>query len=287
MSFFYEGDLAMFRGFYTVASGMLAQQRRTELLTNNMSNANTPGYKADQSSLRAFPEMLLQSFGQQKLPIKGGTNVPFNTLVGPVNTGVYMQETLPNFVQGDVRETGLGTDLALVDVNMPVNENGLMGSIFFTVEHPEGGVRYTRNGNFTVDAAGFLTTASGQYILDENGNRILLQSDQFTVTEEGFIMENNQVTARIGVAFAENPATLIKEGNGLFRTENDDLLPSAYTNENVFFRTQQGFLERSNVDATKTMTELLSAYRAFEANQKVLQAYDRSMEKAANEIGRL
>lgn len=275
----------MFRGFYTVASGMIAQQRRTELLTNNLSNVNTPGYKADQSSMRAFPEMLLQSFGQKSIPVKGGTNIPQASLVGPINTGVYMQETLPNFLQGDLRETGLGTDVALLDVNMPVGENGISGSVFFTVEHPDGGVRYTRNGNFTVDAAGYLTTASGYYILDENGNRILLQSDQFTITDDGFITENNQVTARLGLAFAENPATLIKEGNGLFRT--DENLPNAYTIDNAYFRTQQGFLERSNVDPTKTMTELLTAYRAFEANQKVLQAYDRSMEKAANEIGRL
>lgn len=60
----------LLRGFYTAASGMIAQQRRTEMLTNNISNANTPGFKADQSSLRAFPEMLLSSIDQKTIPTK-------------------------------------------------------------------------------------------------------------------------------------------------------------------------------------------------------------------------
>ena len=80
----------MFRGFYTVASGMLAQQRRTEMLTNNMANANTPGFKEDQSSLRAFPEMLLQRMDDQgaHIPTQKGLNLPFNKQIGSLSTGV-------------------------------------------------------------------------------------------------------------------------------------------------------------------------------------------------------
>ncbi|HBE2402087.1 TPA: hypothetical protein KL340_005365, partial [Escherichia coli] len=59
----------MLRGFYTAAAGMIAQQRKTDLLTNNMANSNTPGFKADQSSLRAFPELLLQRMGKQTVPV--------------------------------------------------------------------------------------------------------------------------------------------------------------------------------------------------------------------------
>jgi flagellar basal-body rod protein FlgG len=76
----------------------------------------------------------------------------------------------------------------------------------------------------------------------------------------------------------------MKEGDGLYRTENEEQLPNAVDNQ---FRIQQGYIERSNVDVSQTMTEMLSAYRSFEANQKVLQAYDRSMEKTVNEIGRV
>lgn len=278
----------MFKGFYTVASGMISQQRKTEMLANNMANANTPGFKADQSSIRAFPEMLLQRFDQRKIPTENGLKLPYNTPIGSINTGVYMQEAIPKFIQGDLRETELHTDVALVDINIPANEeNGLKGTVLFTVQHPNGDVRYTRNGNFTVDGKGFLTTASGLYVLNEQGGRIQLSSDKFTINSNGVLTGENGETARLGIGFAENPQRLIKEGDGLFRTEDGNELPNAYNADGVLFTLQQGFLERSNVDVAKTMTDMLTAYRAFEANQKVLQAYDRSMEKAANDIGRI
>ncbi|WRP06404.1 flagellar hook-basal body protein [Rossellomorea aquimaris] len=278
----------MFRGFYTVASGMLSQQRKTEMLTNNMSNANTPGYKADQASMRAFPEMLMERMDSTSIPTENKLSLPFNQKVGALNTGVYMQETIPSFLQGDLQETGRSLDIALLDVSMPANEEtGSTGSIFLAVEGADGNRRYTRNGNLTVNGNGFLTTNSGFYILDENGERIQLDSDQFTVGEKGQILVDENVEATLGVGYSDNPNRLVKQGDGLFATEGNVPLPDAYEQANVSFTTKQGFLERSNVDASRTMTDMLSAYRAFEANQKVLQAYDRSMEKAANEIGRV
>ncbi|MBS4218924.1 flagellar hook-basal body protein [Bacillus sp. FJAT-49711] len=255
----------MLRGFYTAASGMYAQQRKTDLLTNNMANINTPGFKEDTSAIRAFPEMLLQR-------IEAGNSTP--KTVGPINTGVYMQETLPRFIQGDLRQTNLGTDLALTDLED--------SPVFFTVEE-NGQTKYTRNGRLTLDAEGLLTTAEGFPVLDVNGNRIRLNSDQFKVASNGIIEENGVQVARLGIAAAENPEALIKEGNGLYRTENNAQLPNA----DGTFSISQGFLEASTVDPTRAMAEMLSAYRAFEANQKVVQAYDRSMEKAVNEIGRV
>ncbi|MCK6206656.1 flagellar hook-basal body protein [Bacillus infantis] len=277
----------MFRGFYTVASGMLSQQRKTEMLTNNMANANTPGFKADQASMRAFPEMLLQSAGQYSLPVEKGYKVPVNQPIGPINTGVYMQEAMANFLQGDIRETNQKTDLALVDLAMPINEAGIAGSAFFKVEGADGQARYTRNGDFTLDGEGFLTTSSGQYILDDGDNRIQLASDQFTVDEAGRITGANGETGIIGIAFAADPQRLIKEGGGLYRTDDGNPLENAAGNPDAGFQLKQGFLEGSNVDSSRTMTDMLTAYRSFEANQKVLQAYDKSMEKAANEIGRV
>ncbi|MFI8687669.1 flagellar hook-basal body protein [Rossellomorea sp. NPDC077527] len=278
----------MFRGFYTVASGMLSQQRKTEMLTNNMSNANTPGYKADQASMRAFPEMLMDRMDSTSIPTEKTLSLPFNQRIGKLNTGVYMQETIPSFVQGDLQETGRGLDVALLDASMPIDEEtGIRGSVFLTVEGADGSPRYTRNGNLTVNGNGFLTTNSGRYILDENGDRIQLDSDQFTVGEKGQILVGGNPVATLGVGYSDNPNQLIKQGDGLFARVDKAALPDAYEEDNVSFSTKQGFLERSNVDASRTMTDMMSAYRAFEANQKVLQAYDRSMEKAANEIGRV
>ncbi|KIL49784.1 flagellar hook-basal body protein [Jeotgalibacillus soli] len=278
----------MFRGFYTVASGMIAQQRRTELLTNNMSNVNTPGFKADQATMRAFPDMLLSSLGDSKIPTENGLSLLNMPTVGALNTGVYMQETIPLFSQGDVRETGFSTDMALIQGEMPINEEtGLPGAIFFVLENQDGADRLTRNGNFTLDAEGFLTTANGYYVLDEAGNRIELENDQFQLLENGRIMVDGQEAARVGVAYADDPQALVKEGDDLLRPPDGVVLPNAYGQADITFEVQQNALEQSNVDSARTMTDLMTAYRAFEANQKVLQAYDRSMEKTVNEVGRV
>ncbi|AOV08818.1 flagellar hook-basal body protein [Sporosarcina ureilytica] len=278
----------MFRGFYTVASGMLAQQRKTEMLTNNMANVNTPGFKAEQSSIRSFPEMLMSSVQSTHIPSENGFNMKGIATFGPLSTGVYMKETMPLFIQGQLQETELTTDVALVDGFLPVDEEtGIQGAVFFTLENDAGGTYYTRNGNFALDANGFLTSSSGYYVLDSEGNRIALQGDDFRVTESGVIMEDDNDVATLGISFAARPDALMKQGDGLFVTETGENLVAVNTIPNATYSIQQGFVERSNVDAGRTMTDLLTAYRAFEANQKVLQAYDRSMEKAVNEVGRV
>lgn len=272
----------MFRGFYTAASGMISQQRRQDLLTNNLANANTPGFKADRSSLRAFPDLLLSRIGETSV---GGRAIPTNSRIGALATGVYMQEAMPNFRQGDLRETGNILDIALLQGAVPVNEEtGTAGALFFTVENPEGELRLTRNGNFSVDPNGNLVTSTGDYVLDADRNRIAVEGSNFTVGPDGVIAETG---AQIGIAVVENPNELEKEGNGLFSLENEADLAQANGNADVSYQLKQGFVERSNVNVEQTMVEMMSAYRTFEANQKVVQAYDRSMEKAVNEVGRL
>lgn len=256
----------MLRGLFTAASGMYASQRKTEMLTNNMANAQTPGYKADQSHMRAFPEMLLERFN-------AGKSRPDR--VGTLHTGVYVQEMVPRFIQGDSVQTDRSTDFALLDRTD--------GTAFFTVAK-DGQVKYTRNGRFTIDPQGILTTESGWPVLDVNGNQIRLNNDQFEVDEYGWITENGVQIGRLGIARADNPEELSKEGDGIFRAENNAGLPLA---ENADFAVSQGFIEKSNVDITRSMTDMITAYRMFEANQKVVQAYDRSLDKAVNEVGRV
>lgn len=266
----------MLRGFYTAASGMIAQQRQQEALSNNIANANTPGYKADQAALRAFPEMLLQQMGSKNVPTINGLNLPTQHPIGSLNTGVYVQENVPNFIQGDIRETGMTTDLALVNGVLPDET----GSLFFTVQNEAGEARYTRNGNFTVDGQGFLVTNDGYYVLDQAGNAIQTDGMEFTVTSDGTLQTNGQ-NIPLGIAYTANANELAKEGNGLFSGEAGDV-PAGTT-----FTLQQGFLERSNVDSLQSMTQMMESYRMFETNQRVLKAYDESMGKAVSEIGRL
>ncbi|WP_341301600.1 flagellar hook-basal body protein [Lysinibacillus sp. FSL H8-0500] len=277
----------MFKGFYTVATGMITQQRRTELLTNNLSNANTPGFKADQSTIRSFPDMLMSSIGKTNAPAYQQAGAEYMSQTGALNTGTYLQETLPNYIQGQIYNTDFTTDMALIDGNLPQDEEGVMGSIFFRLEHPNGGEAYTRNGNFTLDGQGYLVNGQGLYVLNDAGQRIQVPNDDFRLDENGAIFVNDQQVARVGVSFAANPNRLLKQDNGLLRTEDGENLPTAYGAADVTFTLRQNYLEGSNVDSGRTMTDLMTAYRAFEANQKILQAYDRSMEKAVNEIGRI
>ncbi|WP_164667605.1 flagellar hook-basal body protein [Virgibacillus doumboii] len=266
----------MLRGFYTAASGMVAQQRRQEALSNNIANANTPGYKADQPTLRAFPELLMYQMGEKNIPTTRGLNLPIQDPVGSLNTGVYVHENVPNYSQGDVRQTGMQTDLALINGELPDET----GSLFFTVQSEAGEERYTRNGNFTVDGQGFLVTTQGYYVLDAAGNPIQTNGMEFNVTENGILQAGGE-NIQLGIAYTENANQLEKEGNGLFNGDAG-AVPAGAT-----FSVKQGALERSNVDAIQSMTQMMESYRLFETNQRVLKAYDESLGKAVNQIARL
>lgn len=272
----------MFKGFYTVATAMVAQQRRTEIITNNVANSNTPGYKTDEATIRSFPDMLMSAVSSTAVPTENGFAMKQMKPVGELSAGVYLQETLVNHTQGSIYPSDLLTDVALIDAELPVDEaTGKAGAILFRLENPAGGEVYTRNGNFTVDGQGNLVNPNGLAVLSDTGERIQLMNDKINITDTGVIFdEDGQEVATIGVGFAENPDALTKHENGLYHTIDDVQLPSAYEQAGVVFSMKQGYLESSNVDAAKSMTDLLTAYRAFEANQKVLTAYDRSMEKA-------
>lgn len=275
-----RGEQILLRGFYTAASGMIAQQRHQEAVSNNISNANTPGYKADQATLRSFPELLIQQMDKKQVPTKGGLQLPTQQTIGALNTGVYTQELVSDFEQGPIRETGIPADMALVDGILPDEEGGL----FFTVTNEEGEERYTRNGHFTVDGMGFLTTNQGYYVLDNDGNRIQPDSENLTVSTDGLI-EADDITAQLNIAYIDNVNGLVKEGDNLFALEEGQAMTAE--EGQATYQVLQGSLEGSTVDGVKSMSEMMGAYRNFEQNQRVLRTYDESMGKAVNEIARL
>jgi flagellar basal-body rod protein FlgF len=271
----------LLRGYYTAASGMLSQQRRQDILTNNMANALTPGYKADQTTMRAFPELLIHQLGQKQLPVKNNVKLAVMTPIGTLNTGVYLQETIPLFTQGDVRDTGMSTDMAIWNGQLP-DETGFL---FFSVQNENGAVNYTRNGNFTVDPDGYLVTTNGHYVLDANGNPIWVGQGDFSVSPDGTIQSAGG-NIPLGIVYHANANDLINLGNGLY--EADGQAPvNARTVPGLTYEIKQGMLEGSNVDITQTMTEMMNTYRNFELNQQVLKAYDKSMDIAVNQIARI
>ncbi|HET7627055.1 MAG TPA: flagellar hook-basal body protein [Bacillales bacterium] len=265
----------MFRGFYAAASGMLTQMRREEMLTNNLANVNTPGFKADRAAIRAFPQMLIERMG--------GDALPGRTPIGSVATGVYVQETIPLFRQGDLKDTGNATDVALLQGQVPDEA----GALFFAVRNAEGEPRYTRNGNFSVDGLGRIVDNHGDFVLGTDGNTITVNDGQFKIDSDGTVVDNGRVVGRLQVAYAADAYGLVKEGNGLYRNASGQALPSVVGNGEIRYQLKQGFLETSNVDVQKAMVELMEAFRNLQANQQVLKAYDKTMGLAVNKVGSL
>ncbi len=286
----------MFRGLYTATSGMMAHNRKQQVLTNNLANANTPGYKQDQTVMRAFPAQLIQAVQMGSSVNNSGVRIPTRqSVIGTMNTGVYAQEGIPSFLQGPLKETGSPTDISLLDELLPINpETQEKGTMVFAVALENNEIRYTKNGQFTVNQDGFLTTSEGDPILNQNLQPIRVNSTDFKVLDNGQIVSADGFGTgdRLWIGYTEESEKFIKEGQGLMRWSGAPEAGPQFVDivdllNNTASFVKQGFIEQSNVDVTQTMTEMITTYRGFESNQKVIQAYDRSMEKTVNDIGRI
>jgi flagellar basal-body rod protein FlgG len=224
----------MDRGLYIAASGMLAEQIRQDQIANDLANASTPGYKADRTSQHTFNDLLLQ-------------NSATGATVGPQSTAVQVDKIVTDFTAQPVKDTGEPLDFAIV------------GDGFFAVQTPQG-TRYTRNGQFALDAQGRLTTAGGNPVLDANGR---------TITANNGTVDPR----RIGVVALNNP---VKQGDSLVTGT-----PAGAAAGTV----RSGALEASGADAARSMVDMIDSMRAFEAGQKVIQAIDETLGKAATQVG--
>lgn len=287
----------MLRGLYTAASGMIAQQRRHDVITNNIANINTVGFKGGNAVNRTFPEALIYAMG--------GSD-PSANKVGKMSMGVFSEENLLSMAQGDLKETYRNQDLALVSdifvdgVNFDpsgksVDANGQITyqpQAFFSV-NVAGQERYTRDGSFKTAPDGTLVTSDGFPVTGADGQPIVLGEswENIAVTADGRLVNAETLVALQGnpqlrIVRVDNPNMLIREGDGRFRYAGEaNGLRQIEAEDRVEVR--QGFLERSNVDTTQAAIDLMAALRAYEANQKVIQTYDRSLDKAVNEIGRV
>ncbi|GAA3412847.1 flagellar hook-basal body protein [Paenibacillus hodogayensis] len=298
----------MLRGLYTATAGMLSQQRKHDTITNNIANINTPGFKQSRAVSRSFPEMLIGL-----MEGKPGMEVA-NT--GHLNTGVLAEEALTVNVQGIMRETSNPFDFAIVsDIQVPgmafdggktITADGqriFQPQAFFTVANEAGEQRFTRNGKWNVNDQGDLVTAEGFRVLGDNGQPIVLLDTEtqipitnVTVNKFGQLLDsvNGQALLdgqgnpiRMLITRVDNPIRMIPEGSGLFRLDPADAGQAVQAAPTDSVEVKQGFVETSNVDPTQAMVDMMSASRMYEANQKVIQAYDKSMEKAVNEVGRV
>lgn len=258
----------MLKGLYTAYTGMLNEQNRMDILTNNLANASTVGFKKEGSTSQSFDSILTvkikdQSVGLQNVQ-KLGTN----------NPGVKIGENYTDFTQGSFRVTDNTYDLALA------------GDGFFTIEFTnkagETSTMYTRNGQFTLNREGYLVTQDGDYVLDTQNRRIqlntLLDSE---IGSDGTITQAGRAVARIQVTDFEDYNYLEKYGETYYRPVEGAKTTQADAD------VKSGYLEMANVQVVSEMVNLISITRAYESNQKIIQAYDDTLETAVTQLGRI
>ena len=250
----------MLRGLYTAATGMTVQRNKMDVLTNNIVNASTTGYKQDELISSSFEEVLIERINDPYV-------VNTSDEVGPYSFGTHIDEVFTNFAQGSFEETGTATDLAI------------SGEGFFAVETPDG-ERYTRDGNFSVDQQGYLLTGSGYYVLGDNG-RLNVGTGGFTVAQDGSVTVGGEVSDTIRIVRFEEMTGLRKQGENLYYSLNGEI-PTEDGGEVL-----QGYLEGSNVDIASEMVDMISVYRTYEANQKILTMTDETLGLAVNDLGSL
>jgi len=238
----------MDRGLSIAASGMLAEQVRQDQIANDLANASTPGYKAERSAQRSFGQMLITT--------------PDGRAVGTQSGGVRIDATTTDFTQGPLRETGEPLDAALE------------GPGFFAVQAADG-VRYTRDGQFRLDASGRLVTEAGQAVLDAAGRAILVpRADGLEISADGSLTLDGKPAGRLAVVALDG---VTKVGDGLY-AGTPGAAPAGTA-------VRQGSLESSDVDAARTMVDMIVSLRAFESSQRVIRAIDDSLARGINGAG--
>ncbi len=258
----------MLRGLYTAWTGLVNEQNRMDVMTNNLANASTVGFKKEGSTSQSFDDVLTLKIKDASV---GLSNVQ---RTGIRNPGVKIGENYVDYTQGSFRETGNTYDLAL-------SGDGFF-AIEFTNKEGETSTMYTRAGQFTLNKEGYLVTEEGDYVLDTQNRRIQLDTLRDTdITTDGRISQEGEEIARIQVADFEDYNYLERYGETYFRP-----LEGARQTEGTA-TIHSGYLEMANVQIVSEMVNLITITRAYESNQKIIQTYDDSLEIAVSQLGRL
>lgn len=264
----------MVKGLYTAFTGMVNEQKRLDILSNNLANADTNGYKKEGTTSQTFADELA-------IKIKDTSSYRIAKKLGTVSMGVHIGETYTDYSQGNFKVTDNSTDFAL------------RGDGFFAISYTDkagnSSVKYTRDGAFVVNTQGYLVTKDGDFVLNmndaRNGNvngRIQVDpTKDITVDEFGNIYQDNQLVANIGYVDVEDYNYLAKYGENLY-----DLVEGGTIIESEAV-VEQGVIEASNVNVVSEMVNMITISRAYQAGQKVINAVDETLEKAVTQVGQV
>lgn len=272
----YERRLYMVKGLYTAYTGMLNEQNRMDIMTNNLANADTNGYKKEGSTAQTFADTYAI-----KIKDTSAYNIP--RTIGGVSLGVHIGETYTDYQQGSFRVTDSPYDLAIAG-------NGFF-AISYTNKQGETSVKYTRDGAFTVNRQGYLVTKDGDYVLNQNGamnsdpgagSYIQIDPNQeFTIDENGNIWQNQALVGQVGLVDFADYNYIEKFGENLYNMAEGGQIIAA---DGLI---EQGTIEASNVNIVSEMVDMITITRAYESNQKIIQTIDGMLDKAVNQVGKL
>jgi flagellar basal-body rod protein FlgG len=255
----------MVKGLYTAYTGLVNQQNRLDVISNNLANATTVGYKKEGVTSQSFDEMMA-------IKVRDTTGM-YNQYIGDVSLGVKIGETYTDYEQGSFRETGENFDLAL-------GGDGFF-SISYTNKAGTTSTMYTRDGNFSMTKDGYLVTKDGDYVLGEGGIiQLPTDASQIAISQDGTITADGVEIDKLALVDFEDYNYLQKYGENLYKA-----LDTA-TVKDCDATVYQGYLEQSNVNVVTEMVEMITISRAFEANQKAMNAADDTLQKAVT-LGQL
>ena len=258
----------MLKGLFTSYTSMVNEQHRLDVIANNLANVNTNGYKKEGATSQAFKDV----FGVKIKDASEAANLPKK--LGIMNMGVKIGENYTDYSEGPVKHTDNPFDIAID------------GKGFFAVEFAnkagETSIKYTRDGNFTMNAEGYLTTQDGDYLLNTRNARIRLNPNlSAEINALGEIYQDGNLVATIGVKDFDDYNYLEHYGENYYQPVEGATMIEA--DAKIF----EGYLEASNVQVVSEMVELISATRTYESNQKVIQTIDETLDKAVNQLGKV
>lgn len=245
----------MQRGFYTLGSGMMTQNRILTGISNNIANADTPGYKKKVVTSTTFGNLVINRVNSSE-----------KTPIGDMSLIVAADQTNTIHSEGTLKSTERGLDFAI------------QGEGFFAVQGANG-TTYTRNGSFNVDDQGYLVLKNQGRVLGTNGP-IRVGTDNFTADSSGNLFVDGQPAGTLAVYNFADYNNLKTSGEGMFTAAGG---AAQMQNPSILWKTVEG----SNVDAAEEMTKAITVQRGLQSCSQAIKMYDQVLAKATTEIGKI
>jgi flagellar basal-body rod protein FlgG len=259
----------MIRSLWTAATGMQAQTLNIDMISNNLANVNTTGFKRSRAD---FQDLLYETFRPPGMASSADTTVPSGIQVGH---GTRPAATQKIFLQGDFQHTQNDLDMAIE------------GDGFFQIQQPNGEIGYTRAGSFKIDSEGRIVTSDGfpmepEIVVPPDSAAVSISTDGIV----SVLLAGETTPTEVGtieLARFINPAGLESIGRNLFLpTGASGDVETGIAGEDGFGTIAQGYLEMSNVSVVDEMVNMITAQRAYEINSKAIQTSDDMLQIASN-----